>query len=225
MNKIRKELLNMIKNSWDACVMRVAKDENDTLLKLPYPYITPCKASANFFQEMYYWDSYFAALGLSIQNRHDIIQNTVENMIYCINKFGFIPNGNRTYYLGRSQPPYFSCLVRMVYDHNRDKSWFKVANDALKKEYQFWTSPPRITDTGLSHYFDTKEKDHKAAECESGWDFTPRFADVCADVVPIDLNCLLFLIESTLSDIADEIGDKDGSYDFKKKMDRRWEEI
>lgn len=76
MNKIRKKLLNIIKNSWDACVMRVDKDENDTLLKLPYPYITPCKASANFFQEMYYWDSYFAALGLSIQNRHDIMIGT-----------------------------------------------------------------------------------------------------------------------------------------------------
>ncbi len=37
-----------------------------------------------------------------------------DNFIELIRRFGFVPNGNRDYYLSRSQPPLSSHLVRAV---------------------------------------------------------------------------------------------------------------
>jgi alpha,alpha-trehalase len=31
----------------------------------------------------------------------------VDNFAYLLDTYGFIPNGNRSYYLTRSQPPFF----------------------------------------------------------------------------------------------------------------------
>ena len=73
-----------------------------TLIPLPYEYIVP----GGRFREIYYWDSYFTMLGLQVSRRVDIIESMVNNFAWLINEFGFIPNGNRTYYLSRSQPPF-----------------------------------------------------------------------------------------------------------------------
>lgn len=36
-----------------------------------------------------------------------VVENMLVNFAYQIQKFSFIPNGNRIYYLSRSQPPLF----------------------------------------------------------------------------------------------------------------------
>lgn len=71
-----------------------------SLLALPYPYIVP----GGRFREIYYWDSYFTMLGLKESEEFEMIENMVKNFAYLIHQYGHIPNGNRTYYLGRSQP-------------------------------------------------------------------------------------------------------------------------
>jgi alpha,alpha-trehalase len=76
-------------------------------------------------------------LGLQLSKRTDIIENMIENFAYLINKVGFIPNGNRTYYLGRSQPPFFSLMVGLLSEEKGEDILLKYAA-ALEKEYQFW---------------------------------------------------------------------------------------
>ena len=74
-----------------------------TLIPLKYPYIVP----GGRFREIYYWDSYFTMLGLQADNQVELIQSMIDNFSGLIDEYGFMPNGNRTYYLSRSQPPYY----------------------------------------------------------------------------------------------------------------------
>ncbi len=53
-------------------------------------------------------------LGLKESGEVDLIEDIVKNFASLINRYGFIPNGNRTYYLSRSQPPYFSMMVEVL---------------------------------------------------------------------------------------------------------------
>ncbi|MBJ8369250.1 alpha,alpha-trehalase [Citrobacter cronae] len=105
----------------------------DSLLPLPEPYVVP----GGRFREIYYWDSYFTMLGLAESNHWDKVSDMVANFAYEIDAWGHIPNGNRTYYLSRSQPPFFAFMVELLAQHE--------GNDALKKylpqmlkEYTYW---------------------------------------------------------------------------------------
>ena len=106
--------------------------QGGTLIDLPYPYIVP----GGRFREIYYWDSYFTMLGLQVSARQDIIQNMVDNFAFLIDELGFIPNGNRTYYLGRSQPPFFSLMVKLLAE--ADVNRILKYKSQLQKEYDFW---------------------------------------------------------------------------------------
>ena len=117
---------------WDE-LTRLPVQSGGTLIPLPNAYIVP----GGRFREIYYWDSYFTMLGLQVSKRTDLIENMVNNFAYLINKVGFIPNGNRTYYLGRSQPPFFALMVKLLSEEKGDVV-FTTYQTALEKEYQFW---------------------------------------------------------------------------------------
>lgn len=104
-----------------------------SLLPLPKPYIVP----GGRFREIYYWDSYFTMLGLQKAGKTEIMKDMIDNFAYLINKYGFIPNGNRSYYLTRSQPPFFAAMVQLLTQHN---SANKISDykEVLEKEYNFW---------------------------------------------------------------------------------------
>ncbi len=106
---------------------------HSTLIQLPYPYIVP----GGRFNEIYYWDSYFTMLGLAVSNRIEMIEDMVKNFAWMIEEIGFIPNGNRSYYLGRSQPPFFSLMVALLAEE-KDRSVLNDFLPALEKEYHFW---------------------------------------------------------------------------------------
>ncbi|MBL0336144.1 MAG: hypothetical protein IPP73_12790 [Chitinophagaceae bacterium] len=72
--------------------------------------------SGGRFGEIYYWDSFFTLLGLQASDNTAMIENMVRNFDFLIQRQGYIPNGNRSYYLGRSQPPFFSLMVRLLAD-------------------------------------------------------------------------------------------------------------
>ena len=95
---------------WPVLTRQPDTAKNTSLLSLPNPYIVP----GGRFGEIYYWDSYFTMLGLRTAGKEDMIENMLDNFAYLIDTHGFIPNGNRAYYLGRSQPPFFSAMVRCV---------------------------------------------------------------------------------------------------------------
>ena len=81
-----------------------------SLLRLPLPYVVP----GGRFRELYYWDSYFTMLGLAASGQTERLHDMVGNFAYLIDTYGHVPNGTRTYYLGRSQPPLFACMVELA---------------------------------------------------------------------------------------------------------------
>jgi alpha,alpha-trehalase len=96
-----KDVVMHIKNLWGTLRRDPDKPvEGSSLLPLPYPYIVP----GGRFREIYYWDSYFTMLGLKESGEVEMIENMVNNFDYLIHTYGHIPNGNRSYYLSRSQP-------------------------------------------------------------------------------------------------------------------------
>lgn len=76
----------------------------DSLLPLPESYVVP----GGRFREIYYWDSYFTMLGLAESGHWVLEKNMTDNFAHDIETYGHIPNGNRSYYLSHSQPPFFS---------------------------------------------------------------------------------------------------------------------
>ena len=82
-------------------------DPHSSLIPLPEPYVVP----GGRFREVYYWDSYFTMLGLVQSGRVDLVRDMLDNFANLIHAVGHIPNGNRTYYLSRSQPPFFAAMV------------------------------------------------------------------------------------------------------------------
>ena len=238
------------------------QDSLSTLIALPYPYIVP----GGRFREIYYWDSYFTMLGLYEEGKIDIIEDMINNFAFLIDTYGHIPNGNRTYYLSRSQPPFFSLMVSLLAEHKNDSVYLKY-KPQLEKEYQFWMngkerlsknepSYQRVVlmnnNAILNRYWDklkeprpesysddinTFESANKdstifrdiRAAAESGWDFSSRwFRDYSelstihtTEIVPVDLNCLLYHHEITLMKVYQYEGNDAKATEFKEMAENR----
>jgi alpha,alpha-trehalase len=108
-------------------------DPHSSLIPLPGPYVVP----GGRFREVYYWDSYFTMLGLVESGRTDLVKDMLDNFAHLVMTVGHIPNGNRTYYLGRSQPPYFAAMVGL-YAAATDTTQALRYLDALEREHDFW---------------------------------------------------------------------------------------
>ena len=233
-----------------------------SLLPLPHPYVVP----GGRFREIYYWDSYFTMLGLLQSGKYTLIESMIANFGNLIDRYGFIPNGNRSYYLSRSQPPFFSLMVRLLSQWVPDA--FLRYHDQLEREYAFWMnghqlltadSPAyrrvvRMPDGSLlNRYYDdlptprpeSYREDvelahtsgqlpetlyrHIRAAAESGWDFSSRwFLDgqsmatiATTDIVPVDLNCLLWHLEQALAEASQQAGDVARSAWYQEKADSR----
>ncbi len=227
---------------WDFLTRAADKeDPNSSLIALPNPYVVP----GGRFREIYYWDSYFTMLGLAASGRVALVENMVDNFAFLIDRVGFIPNGNRTYYCTRSQPPLFVLMVELLATEKKDQSILVTYLPQLEKEYDFWMSGSEnlggeviadrrvvaVNDGVLNRYWDdsdlprqesyaedvelAKESGRDAAHvyqdirsaAESGWDFSSRwFADQhsmatirASQIVPVDLNAIMYKLESTLA--------------------------
>lgn len=228
-----------------------------SLIGLPKPFVVP----GGRFRELFYWDSYFTMLGLQVDGHHDLIESMVENFAWLIDQYGYIPNGNRTYFLGRSQPPFFSLMAALLAEQYGSGVYQKYFSHLIK-EHVFWMQGEgkadaqccRTVHTGngtiLNRYWDSSDtprpeafkKDmlwvehisepnlffrHERAACESGWDFSTRWlADGetitsmnTADLLPVDLNCLLWHLEKTIAENA--AGDAKISDEFHSRKDKR----
>ena len=114
-----------------------------SLLPLPRPYVVP----GGRFREMYYWDSYFTMLGLQAAGRTAMVRDMVADFASLIDRYGHIPNGTRTYYLSRSQPPFFALMVQLLAKAEGPGSTaYTQFRPQLQREYAYWTadgaSPP-----------------------------------------------------------------------------------
>ncbi len=104
-----------------------------SLLPLPHPYVVP----GGRFREVYYWDSYFTLLGLASSQRWQQVREMVDNFAWQIDTYGHIPNGNRSYYLSRSQPPFFSLMVELLAGHEGQATYQRY-RPQLQAEHAFW---------------------------------------------------------------------------------------
>ncbi len=120
------------------------------------PYVVP----GGRFNELYYWDSYFITQGLLQDGRKDLARGMADNLLYEMRHYGKIPNGNRTYYLTRSQPPFLTSLILAVYHSGAaDKPWLAAALRTAIAEYEnVWMSDGHRVAVGqyvLNRYFDS----------------------------------------------------------------------
>lgn len=121
------------------------------LLYLPKPYVVP----GGRFNEMYGWDSYFIQVGLLRDGELQLAKNMADDFIYEVKNYGKILNANRSYYLGRSQPPFLTQMVLGVYQKTHDKDWLADALPAVLAYHEFWTVEPHaIEETSLSRFWD-----------------------------------------------------------------------
>lgn len=228
----RASLPQHLETLWDLLRREPAPQvPGSSLIALAHPYIVP----GGRFRELYYWDSYFTMLGLETSGRGKLCQSLVANFADLAARFHLIPNGNRTYYLSRSQPPFLSLMVDLIQTHGADPAPYQTA---LRTEYAYWLDQTpgtrhvvRLPDGSvLQRYYDqldsprpearladetvARDAGRPAAEiyrdlrsaAESGWDFSSRWLDDgrslssihTTDVVPVDLNCLLWHLESSL---------------------------
>ncbi len=103
-----------------------------SILPLPNDYVVP----GGRFREIYYWDSYFTMLGLAESGRRDLLAAMADNFAWLIDHYGHVPNGNRSYYLSRSQPPMFALMVELFEQRGLRKALAYLPQ--LRREYAWW---------------------------------------------------------------------------------------
>ena len=253
------DIRSHIRKLWS--VLRRKPDEAEgrgTAIPLSSDYFVP----GGRFREMYYWDSYFSMLGMYADGETDLVRSLMRNFSGLIDRLGFIPNGNRTYYLGRSQPPFFSHMVEDLAGKADGDGAYAEYLPELLAEHRFWMdgaeslqSPGecclrtvRLDDgTILNRCYDTCDgpreemyrNDVKMAEglgkagrerlfrslraaAESGWDFSSRWLSDpydlstirTVDIIPVDLNSLLYHHEAVLARACGLSGDGEGKRRF-----------
>lgn len=119
---------------WDLLTRHsTAVPDYSSLLAVPEPYVVP----GGRFRELYYWDSYFTMLGLAQSGRTDLVADMVRDFASLIDTYGHVPNGTRTYYLSRSQPPFFFEMVALLEPADPVQADVLYLPE-LKQEYAFW---------------------------------------------------------------------------------------
>lgn len=209
-----------ITRSWDKSLRQ--KGHRQDGIPLPYCYNSPC--AEGLFDEFYYWDTCFINKGLIADGKFEYAMQNVLNMAYLIEQYGYMPNSAVYGMLNRSQPPLFCFMCYDLYNATKDERFKEKVLPALKKEYDFWmknrllscflngysTSADSQTKTYMAQEFEqrlgkklTGDREtiglNVLAECESGWDFSPRFNGECTQYAPIDLNCILYVYEHVIA--------------------------
>lgn len=256
-------LIDYINYMWDV-LKRTPDDQKpfSTRIALPHNYIIP----GGRFREIYYWDTFFTCVGLIAAQQHDLVKHMCDNFAYLINTYGHIPNGNRMYYLSRSQPPMFTLMVNLLTE-STPTMWQSYLS-SIEKEYAYWMQgESEITSNDATHhvvkisekmvanrYYDELDtprpesyqtdisyaqslpenkkqlfyKNIRAA-AESGWDFSSRWYTNpkdrttirTTDIIPIDLNCLLYITEVKLSEWYTTLNNYQQSASFSLRASRR----
>jgi alpha,alpha-trehalase len=228
------KLDNAVRSWWDGDLRHADEDaiRNDpkkTLLFLPFPYGSG-GGSESAFPEIYGWDTQFTNLALIAHGRTDIVRWHILDQISQIQRYGMVLNGNRSYYISRSQPPLLAWSVEnYLTEKPEDEELALIAYPNLVREYSgYWNAPGHATPIGLSTCRDSGSETLRpelAAECESGLDFTPIFDGDIRRCVPIHVNVSLVRYAQVLSWLATRFGWHEKATLWKKEADQRAERI
>jgi alpha,alpha-trehalase len=256
-------IVTHIDQLWDVLTRRPSETPRySSLLPLPRPFVVP----GGRFREIYYWDSYFTMLGLQESGREDLVEDMVRDFAFMIDRYGHIPNGARSYYLSRSQPPFFFAMVGLLSTGDAGEAYARYLPQ-LRREYEFWMEGATGLRAGNAHrrvvamrdgailnrYWDDLDtprdeawredvelaghsnrpaaelyRDIRAA-AESGWDFGSRWFEDgqtrasidTTQVIPVDLNSLLFGLENAIRSGCERRGDGGCARDFARRAQRR----
>lgn len=213
-----------------------------SLVPIDRPYLVP----GGRFVELYYWDSYFSLLGLVRDGYEPLARSIVETFTDLIETHGHIPNGTRSYYLSRSQPPLYFAMLQLLPEVAPSANRRRL--HAMLAEHAFWMSGANDLAPGEAHrrviampdgarlnrYWDDRDtpRDESFMEdietaaassrpaghtyralragAESGWDFSSRWLAGggslstihTTEIVPVDLNALLYGLERAIVDLA-----------------------
>lgn len=247
---------------WEALLRMTRAQSTSSLLPAPYPLFV---ANPERFGEAYYWDTYFTMMGFLAPVRRQalqtarqrtlanerlrVAQGVVENLLHFVERYGHVPNGNRDYYLTRSQPPFLSSMVREVYALSlrvtperqaHIRKWLKErALPLLKREYEFWMSQDRYdARTGLNHHWDIdldrperhgndneatlgKTRRDVRSAAESGEDFSDAHQGEASNIAPVLLNSMLYKMERDIEWLAGEVGNREDVARFRGQAEQR----
>lgn len=206
---------------WPLLTRTTTKENFSSLIEVPHPFVVP----GGRFREFYYWDTYFTMLGLIQTNEMRLANDMLENFAHLIRTIGHIPNGSRWYYRGRSQPPFFVFMTELLGKTEQYRKELEIEyqfwmtkravtlqdGTVLNRYYDDLGDRPRPEAFVEDFHIAEKLKDksiyvHLRAAAESGWDFSSRWMDDetdlstmrTANIIPIDLNCLLYHFELVL---------------------------
>lgn len=186
----------------------VRSDPDGTLLYLPYPYLTP-GGSGSAFPEMYGWDTYYINLGLLAHDRSEQVRQHILNQLFMIARYGKVLNGNRSYYLSRSQTPLLAESLFRYCEQHVDLGLMMQAYPLLKLEFEtYWSDENHLTPTGLTTTHDSGDLHHRpelAAKAETGLDFCAIYGGDVRRCVPLVLNCALFRMLEVLAWAANHL--------------------
>ena len=245
------EVTKYIRANWENAIHQ-PNNVTRGIIRMPVPFSVPCADGC--FSDFYYWDTYFADLGLLLDGHIQQVYNNLDVMAYFIRYLGYVPNSNHI--IDRSQPPLFARGVYDLYRYTGDKEVIGRYIGAILDEYLFFRYD-RMTPCGLNaystytpramllrHYPWLSERvgifcateEEKIGLCkqllsiaESGWDFNPRFRTEKApfaveEFAHLDLNCLLYDMERKTAAMLEAVGRKE-SDEFYRYAEQRAEKM
>ena len=242
-------VLEFIDNNFPLSVLD-NKEDLENRFGLPFPYTVP--SPGDIFDCMFYWDTHFTNVGLIPSGRmQQAIYNT-DNIRHMIQRFGYMPNGTKRHFLEKSQPPVYYRMVKDIFAVTKDTAWLESHYDTIAKEYDYWMTQ-RLAPNGLNYYGNTKIAVSDEADGlyeywqtripgldtvskiqavnvgstlgESGWDCCYRFELQGPYYNPVDLNTLLYGLETAMAEFSGILGRgeetlwQDRAVSRKEKMD------
>lgn len=136
-----KSVIDYIKNNWEKTI-------NPPNENVPFPFNSP---SMVFYTDFYYWDLYFINKGLLLTGLVEQAKNNIKNMMYFVNKLGYVPNSTAPLLIDRTQPPVFPLAVFDLYKYTNDKNIIERYIDAVIKEHEFFQER-RMASIGLNAF-------------------------------------------------------------------------
>lgn len=135
-------------------------------------------------------------------------------------------------------------VVRQAYEWLKKEYAFwqtyRTCENGLNRYYCDLTDKEALGNTGYYHEVHTESYEARTgihmentvengkcviAECESGWDFSPRFASQCIYYNPVDLNCLLYMDEMILAEWSKTLGEVSENKFYAECADSRKKKI
>jgi alpha,alpha-trehalase len=194
------------------------KDDNGSLIPTRMKYIS----GGGMFQEYNYFTSLFAVDALHALGEDSLATQVATNNFQFIQDYGYVPYGNRSYYLGFSDLPVLSLMSEQVAKKQPDLlPWFgnlmardyqvkmgmgdtdkKAYSEALKtKKKEFKTVVFVESERLLNRYYSSSTPNSQISLLKSTqWPTSSRFNDNnLSSVLPIDLNALMYHFELTLA--------------------------